>query len=105
MAKNQIQLARFLNHGNDGAANLLSNHCQANEVVVLESLANDRHLRIGHGEDGKQFRLAARFYTEAKVATEINVLPNNVRLRGTNIFSGEKYMTVLVINWTKFSVS
>ena len=67
--QNQIQLAYFFDHGNDGAAQPLGEQCHADEVVVLESVAYDRRFGFGHGDHGEQFRLAASFDTVSETSS------------------------------------
>ena len=42
-----------------GAADLLGEHGDFNKFVILKTVADNRHLRVGHRHHGQQFWLAA----------------------------------------------
>ncbi len=67
------------------------------EFFVLESVADDRHLRIGHRDDGQQLGLAARFDAEAILAAVTDDLLDDVALL-VDLDRKHTSITILVID-------
>ena len=87
MAEDEFQFGELLHHGNDLFAQLAGHHRHADELVILEAVADDRHIATIHqAEHGQQFRLAAGLEAKMKgfavVEDFLHYLPLLVDLDG-----------------------
>ena len=81
MAHNRFQLAEFLDDGNDLLAGLAGEHGHLNELVVHETVADDRRIEaVGQREHCEQFRFRAGFQTEIKRSAKVENLLDDVAL-------------------------
>ena len=63
--EHQIQLAVPLDHWDDLAAHLLRQHRHLDEFEILEAVADDWRVVVGHRRHGEELRLAAGLEAEA----------------------------------------
>ena len=74
-ANRLLEFLEFLDHDDDGLAELATEQRDANESAVLVAVADDEALRVlVHRERSDQFRFAARFETEMKFLAGVDDL-------------------------------
>ncbi len=78
--QHQFQVGEFLQHRNDLPPHLLGQHGHLEELAVLEPVADDRRVGVGHGDDGQQFRFAARFQAKSVGHAEADNLLDDLPL-------------------------
>ena len=64
MADDRLQLGILFHHHEHPPAHLLGQQGHLDELVVLEAVADDGHIVVGHGDHRQQFRLAAGLQAE-----------------------------------------
>ena len=69
--QHQRELAVLLDHRDDLAAHLLGQHRHLDEFEILEAVADDRRVVVGHRRHGEQLRLAAGLEAEAVLRAEV----------------------------------
>ena len=78
--QNQFQFRVLFYDRNYVPANLLSQQRHFDELGVLETVADDGRLSLGHRHNGQEFRLAACLETESKFTPVLDDLLNDLSL-------------------------
>ena len=78
--EDEVELGVLFNHRDDFPPDLLGKHGHLDVLVVLEAVADDGRIVVGHGHHGHELGLGAGFQAEAKRLAELENLFHNLAL-------------------------